>query len=65
VSVLNGATCNAENTSGCGRQPTEVTVGQGPDAIAFDPVTDTVYVSNSGPGVNGTGRTVSVINAAL
>jgi YVTN family beta-propeller protein len=64
VSVINAATCNAAHTSGCGQTPTTVTVGQGPTGVAVDPVTDTIYVTNSGPGVDGTGHTVSVINGA-
>jgi YVTN family beta-propeller protein len=32
VSVFNGATCNAINTSGCGQQPATVPVGLGPMA---------------------------------
>jgi DNA-binding beta-propeller fold protein YncE len=59
VSVINGATCNARNTSGCSRQPPAVTVGNGPVDVAVNQETDTVYVANWG---NGTGTTVSVIN---
>jgi YVTN family beta-propeller protein len=65
VSVINAATCNAANTSGCGQTPATLTVGQGPTNIAVDPVTNTIYVTNSGLGVDGSGHTVSVINGAI
>jgi YVTN family beta-propeller protein len=58
VSVINGATCRASVTSGCGQTPATVPVGSGPDGIAVDQATDTVYVANSGD------NTVSVINGA-
>jgi YVTN family beta-propeller protein len=60
VSVINAATCNAADTSGCGQKPATVTVGAGPTGLAVDPATDTIYVANNGLGVNS--RTVSVIN---
>ncbi len=59
VSVINGATCNAENTSGCHRAPPTVTVGTTPVDLRVDQATNTVYVANWG---NGTGTTVSVID---
>ncbi len=58
VSVIDGATCNASDQLGCGRPPQTITVGSGPDALAFDPRTHTVYVAN------GSDNTVSVIDAA-
>lgn len=58
VSVIDGATCNAQVTSGCGRAPATVAVGSGPDSLAVNPDTDTIYVANSRSG------TVSVINGA-
>ena len=58
VSVINGATCNAATTSGCGQHPPAVTVGFGPSAIAFDPADRVVAVTN----IEDT--SVSVINAA-
>jgi len=48
VSVFNGATCNAENTSGCGQTPATVPVGMVPVAIFVDPVDRTVYIPNGG-----------------
>ncbi len=59
VSVINGATCNAENSSGCSQRPPTVKVGSNPVDLSLDQATDTVYVANFG---NGTGTTVSVID---
>lgn len=56
VTVLNGATCNASDTSGCTRFAPATTVGYGPQAIATDPGTHTAYVGNQGD------RNVSVID---
>ena len=64
VSVIDGRTCNAADTSQCGRTPPTVTVGDGPVGVAVDPATNTVYVTNSGPGMDTSGDTVSVINGA-
>jgi YVTN family beta-propeller protein len=64
VSVINGATCNATVETGCSQVPATITVGEGPDGIAVDQATDTVYVANDGPGGDNTGDTVSVINGA-
>jgi len=58
VSVINGATCNATDTSGCGQTPATITVGSGPSAVAIDQASQTVYVGNFNDG------TVSVINAS-
>lgn len=44
VSVLNGATCNGQVTSGCGQRPGQVSVGAAPSAVLVDQATDTVYV---------------------
>jgi YVTN family beta-propeller protein len=62
VSVIDGATCNASDTSGCGLTPPTVTVREGPMGVAVDPATDTVYVSNTGTSTPG--HTVSVIDGA-
>jgi YVTN family beta-propeller protein len=58
VSVIDGATCDASDTSGCGQRPATVAVGAFGDAVAVDPVTNTVFVTNQAarPG------TVSVID---
>jgi YVTN family beta-propeller protein len=58
VSVINTATCNATNTSGCAQTHPTVAVGDFPVAVAVDRLTATVYVAN-----NGT-NTVSVFNGA-
>ena len=58
VSVINGATCNATMTTGCGQNPPTIKVGVGPDGVAADQATDTIYVANGGD------NTVSVINGA-
>jgi YVTN family beta-propeller protein len=58
VSVFNGATCNAEDTRGCGQVPAEVPVGRGPLAISADPANHTLYVANLGS------TTVSMIDSA-
>ena len=64
VSVINGATCNAENTHGCTQTPAEVPVGPGPLAITADPANHTLYVANVGNGNSGGGTTVSMIDSA-
>jgi len=65
VSVIDGATCNGSQTGGCGQTPATIGVGQGPDAVAVDPTTDTIYVANGGLESPGNwGDTVSVINGA-
>jgi YVTN family beta-propeller protein len=50
VSVINGATCNATMTSGCGKKPSSVTLGQGSAdynvAFAIDQANGTLYVAN-------------------
>jgi YVTN family beta-propeller protein len=58
VSVINGATCNATQSSGCGQTPAKVTVGQSPQWDVVDPATDTIYVANADSG------SVSVIDGA-
>jgi DNA-binding beta-propeller fold protein YncE len=58
VSVINGATCNGTDASGCSHTPPTIDVGNGPADVAVDPVTDTVYVTNGNDG------TLSVINGA-
>jgi DNA-binding beta-propeller fold protein YncE len=70
VYVINGTTCDAANTAGCGNPPAAISVGSDPvfgDAnpfgIAVDQATDTIYTANifngEGPG------TVSVINGNI
>ena len=59
LSVINGATCNASTTSGCSQAQPTTGVGNFPQQVAVDEVTNTVYV------VNQRGNTVSVINGAV
>ena len=54
VSVINGATCNGTDHSGCGQPPAKGAVGNYPGNITVDPATRTAYVSNGD-------NTVSVI----
>ena len=58
VSVLNGAICDGTNISRCTPFARTTPVGTGPQPIAVDHATDTVYVGNTSD------NTVSVINAA-
>ncbi|HUO38226.1 MAG TPA: YncE family protein, partial [Mycobacterium sp.] len=58
VSVINGATCNGTNHSGCGQTPTAAPAGFGALGVAINPATDTIYVSNQED------TSVSVINGA-
>src|SRR4051794_19447082 len=55
LSLIDGETCNARVTSGCGQRVTAVTAGVDPIGIAVDESTNTVYV------VNGLG-TVAVVD---
>jgi YVTN family beta-propeller protein len=66
VSVVNGASCNATDQSGCSQSPVTVTVGQGPFALAIDAATNTIYVANTGELFESGhgGDTVSVIDGA-
>jgi DNA-binding beta-propeller fold protein YncE len=64
VSVVDSRRCNAHDLSHCRRRWPTITVGQLPDGVAIDPVTDTVYVANVfASGDSGVGS-VSVINGA-
>jgi DNA-binding beta-propeller fold protein YncE len=62
IAVINGATCDATDLSGCGQPPATVKVGVGPDGVAVNDLTHTIYVANNADG-DGPG-TVSVINGA-
>jgi YVTN family beta-propeller protein len=65
VSVINGITCNAITTTGCGNAPQTIMLGPpytSPSGVAIDPATDTIYVADLQNG-EGSG-TVSVINGA-
>jgi DNA-binding beta-propeller fold protein YncE len=47
VSVINGATCNGTNHTGCSHTPPKMAVGNYPSTIALDPAACTGYVTNS------------------
>jgi len=68
VSVFNGATCNATDTSGCGQTPASVPVGLEPLSVFADPANHTVYVTNYGAPATGgnpaNSTTISMINSA-
>jgi len=58
VAVIDANTCNATDRSGCGQSPALVAVPGGPEFLALDAATDTVYVADTSSG------TVSVIDGA-
>jgi DNA-binding beta-propeller fold protein YncE len=58
VSMINGATCNATRTSGCGQNPPTFTTGNGPGDVGIDQAADIIYVVNTGD------YSVTVINGA-
>jgi len=62
VSVINGATCNGTNHSGCGHVSATVQVPPGPYGVAVNDATETVYVANDGDG--DAPGTLTVINGA-
>jgi YVTN family beta-propeller protein len=65
VSVIDGTTCNATTTTGCGNAPQTITLGPAfttPAAVAIDQTTDTIYVADLQNGEES--GTVSVINGA-
>jgi DNA-binding beta-propeller fold protein YncE len=62
MSVINGATCNGTNHSGCSHLAATVTVGSGPYGVVVDDHTHTVYAVNNANGDSP--GTVSVINGA-
>ena len=68
VSVVDGATCNALNHSGCGQKAPAVPVGSAPIGPVFDPSNHTLYVANYGApafgGSPGNSTTVSMLNGA-
>src|SRR5215510_8351502 len=63
VAVVNAATCNAQDTSGCAQAPAVVKVGIGTVILAVSAATDTIYGPASGAQFSG--DTVAVINGAI
>jgi len=59
LAVINGATCNAAVSSGCGQTPATVPVGNNGDGVVVDPVTQSVFVVNQGDS------TLSIIDGAI
>ena len=62
VAVINGATCNGTDHSGCGSLAATVNVGANPFGVAVDDLTHTVYVTNNANGDSP--GTLSMINGA-
>jgi DNA-binding beta-propeller fold protein YncE len=62
VSVINGATCDGTNHSGCGHLAATAKVGPGPAGITVNDQTHTIYVANNAFGDSP--GTMSVINGA-
>jgi YVTN family beta-propeller protein len=58
VSVINGATCDGTNHSGCGRAPATVPAGRGAFGLAVDQAADTIIVASFSDA------SVSLINGA-
>jgi DNA-binding beta-propeller fold protein YncE len=56
LSVINGATCNRNTTTGCSQTPPTTTVGNAPQQIAVDEMTNTIYNVNQADG------TVSIVD---
>jgi DNA-binding beta-propeller fold protein YncE len=46
VSVIDGATCNSQNMSGCDQTPATAPAGFGTAGIAVDPTTNNIYATN-------------------
>jgi YVTN family beta-propeller protein len=57
LSAIDTATCNATESSSCARRHPTSQVGDGPQALATDPSTGTVYAANFSAG------TISVVSA--
>jgi hypothetical protein len=50
VSVIDGATCNGRDTSGCGQTPATAPTGFGTSDIAADPTTHDAYATGAASG---------------
>ena len=47
VSVINGATCNGTDTTGCSGPFPAVATGRAPDTVAVDVPTNIVYITDA------------------
>jgi DNA-binding beta-propeller fold protein YncE len=47
VAVIDGATCNGSNTTGCSQTPPTAAAGFGSSELGLDPTTHTVYATNT------------------
>ena len=64
VVVINARTCNARETDGCAPPHPTLTVPGGTDGMSLDQRTETLFVSNNGPGASpAQRRSVSIIDA--
>lgn len=63
IAVVNAATCNAEDISGCGQKPGVVNVAPGTTSLGVSLRTDTIYAPSVGVPF-ATGTTMSVISGA-
>ena len=63
LSVMNGATCDARSTAGCGDAPAVVAAGPSPNGVAVDQITDTVYVAGGSQDQPSNGS-LAVVNGA-
>ena len=50
LAVINAQTCNATDTSGCAKTPALVTLPAGPEFLALNEKTNTIYIANTGAG---------------
>jgi YVTN family beta-propeller protein len=62
LAIIDGRTCNRTNLSGCGRPPATTTAAPNPVVPTVDEATNTIYVTDGGPGADGSGTTVAVID---
>ena len=56
--MIDGATCNGSDTTGCGQTPLTVPAGFGVSEMAIDPATHMIYATNTEDA------SLSVINGA-
>ena len=51
VAVINASTCNSVVSSGCSKSPATVAVGGGPEFLAVNQKTNTIYVADTNSGM--------------